>query len=103
MLFIKLRTNLVWFVYIVNSPLNQVMEMGMHVTQYNFCSSFNTISDTRLIHVIHSIIAKKTTLIHIIYPLNRKTVLKDLGNAFYHDMRTKITTANRPCFFPKNV
>ena len=60
MLFIKLRTNSVWFAYTVNSPLNQVIGMGMHVTQYNFCSNFNTIFDTRLIDVIHSIVAGKT-------------------------------------------
>ena len=36
---------------------------------------------------------EKLTVIHIIYALNKKTVSKDLDNAFYHDMRTKITTA----------
>ena len=46
---------------------------------------------------------EKLTVIHIIYALNKKTVLKDLDNAFYHDMCTKITRAKRLCFFPENV
>ena len=74
--------------------------MGMHVTQYNFCSNFNTISDVRLIDVIHSIAGRKT-VIHIVYALNKKTVLKDVDNDFYHDMCTKITRAKKPCFFLK--